>query len=223
MIICDDDELYAVKFAQNEYGDGRAIFTEQLVARLGRRIGAPVPAVCLVDVGPELTEEIRAKPELQLNFLPQPGLHHGSKWELGYSDRQGVAYVDENRERFAALHVLYAWFLASDQQWIYRNEAPHLVLSVDHSGFLPGGPNWTAETVAAEAAAIVADPTLAGIGLTVEEHNAALAQLATVSDGEIEEAVGATPDEWGTSPPEREAVASYLIARRDAIPAVLGG
>lgn len=41
----DDGRLYAVKFRNNDHGDGRAVFTEQVVGLLGQRIGAPVPEV----------------------------------------------------------------------------------------------------------------------------------------------------------------------------------
>lgn len=40
--ICDNGELYVVKFSGNNHGDGRGIFTEQVVALAGRLIGAPV-------------------------------------------------------------------------------------------------------------------------------------------------------------------------------------
>jgi hypothetical protein len=92
-----------------------------------------VPGVAIVEVPADLVDEIRGKPELGLGFDPLPGLHHGSVWALGYSDRQGIEYVDVNRERFGCLDVLYTWVWAGDQQWIYKNEPPHEVMSVDHS------------------------------------------------------------------------------------------
>jgi hypothetical protein len=33
---CDDNGLYAVKFAENKHGDGKGIFTEHVVALAGR-------------------------------------------------------------------------------------------------------------------------------------------------------------------------------------------
>src|SRR6266702_4238299 len=51
---CDDGNLYAVKFRGNPHGNGRAIFTEQVVGLLGRLVGAPVPEVRLVSVTAEL-------------------------------------------------------------------------------------------------------------------------------------------------------------------------
>jgi hypothetical protein len=51
--------------------------------------------------------------------------------------------VPDNRPRFAALAVLYGWIPAGDAQLIYRQTVSHLVYSVDHGHFFPGGPNWT--------------------------------------------------------------------------------
>jgi len=48
--ICDNGELYVVKFKENMHGDGRGLFTEQVVAIAGRLIGAPVADVELVEV-----------------------------------------------------------------------------------------------------------------------------------------------------------------------------
>jgi len=37
---CDDNRLYAVKFAGNNHGDGRGIYNEQVIAALGLLVGA---------------------------------------------------------------------------------------------------------------------------------------------------------------------------------------
>src|SRR6478672_5229291 len=126
-----DGGLYLVKFAQNKYGNGKGIFTEQVVALAGQLIGAQVPQVALVDVPREHAEELRAqRASLGLDFDPQPGIHHGSRWADGHTDQMGIAYEAENRERFGALQVLYTWIGgAGDHQFIYRAATPHEVLS----------------------------------------------------------------------------------------------
>ena len=40
---CGSDGMFVVKFANNDHGDGRAIATEQVVARSGALLGASVP------------------------------------------------------------------------------------------------------------------------------------------------------------------------------------
>ena len=206
---CDDASLYLVKFCENGHGNGHGIFAEEVVALAGRLIGAPVPQVDLVHVSNELIAG------LSLPFVPGEGAHHGSAWADGYSDRNGVAYVDENRERFGALDVLYAWlFCNGDQQYIYRNAAPHEVLSVDHSTFFPGGPQWS-EASLQSPPGVARDPVLAAIDLQPEHRAAALAKLGAVSPTDIARVVARPPDEWGVSEGERVALAEYIAKRQN--------
>jgi hypothetical protein len=124
--ICDDGLLHAVKFAQNNHGDGRAIFTEQIVGRAGLLLEAPVARVELVDVSSGLVEEVRAQPDPGVDFVPEPGIHHASLWATNYTDRQNADHVDTNRTRFGALEILYAWFFCTgDHQFIYNNTSQH--------------------------------------------------------------------------------------------------
>jgi hypothetical protein len=223
-IVCEDEALYAVKLSQNGHGDGRGIFSEQVVGRLGQLIMAPTAEVILINVPADLIEEIRATEGDNLGFVPEPGVHHGSRWALGFSDRQHLAYVDENRPAFAALCVLYSWvFCNGDHQWIYRNAPPHDVLSVDHTTFLPGGPDWTSATLRDGEAAVIADTQFAAVGLTPAEHAASLGRLSALTELQLAEVLAAPPDTWGVGLLDREAVASYLWNRRQRVADVLGG
>lgn len=207
--LCDDGAVYSVKFRENQHGDGRGIFAEQVVSLGGRLLGAPVAQVDLVHVSEDLVAQ------LSLPFNPQAGPHHGSQWAHGYSDRQHIAYVDENREAFGALHVLYTWMLCNgDHQFIYRNAAPHEVLSVDHSAFFPGGPDWTGASVAG-VGPLVEDPILAPLSLGPEHRAAALAKLAGVRPTDIARIVATPSDEWGVPVEDRVTLARYLYTRQN--------
>ena len=210
--MCDDGQLYLVKLTNNPHGDGKGNVAEQVVARAGALIGAPVPEVALIELAAEL---IGAS---QLPVVPDPGLHHGSRWAYGYTDRQHLAYVDQNRDRFGALDVLYAWtFCSGDHQWIYRNEPPHHVLSVDHTQFFHGGPGWTAEGLRANSTNMTADATLASLTLTSADRGPALERLRLVTEDDIARIVSVPPSEWGVSMAERVALAQYLHQRREAV------
>lgn len=133
---CDDGNDYVVKGQQA----GRAIVNEQIVGKLGVALKAPVGQVNLIDVPADLIGM-----QADLKHIPA-GVSHGSHLIPDCSDRQWLAHQDvpDNRLRFAALAVLYGWIPAGDHQLIYSQTAPHLVYSVDHGHFFPGGPNWTA-------------------------------------------------------------------------------
>jgi hypothetical protein len=220
--LCDDSGLYAVKFSQNQHGDGKAIFTEQVVGLAGKLLGAPVGPVELVDVAPALADALRADPSL--GFDPQPGPHHGSRWVgTNVSDRLGLEtqYLPTNRERFGALEVLYCWIpCTGDHQWIYDNEPPNHVYSVDHTTFFPSGSDWTVAGLAAEAANVSLDAQLATLGLDANDRRIAVEKLQAVTETQIAAVVAQPPDDWGVSADERRAVASYLWTRTTPVAAV---
>src|SRR6476646_6825285 len=87
-----DGGLYLVKFAQNKYGNGKGIFTEQVVALAGQLIGAQVPQVALVDVPREHAEELRAqRGPLGPHFDPPPGIPPRSRLGERPNDPMGNA------------------------------------------------------------------------------------------------------------------------------------
>jgi len=204
-VMANDGHVYLVKGRQN----GRMIVNEQIVAALGTELGAPIPAAALVDVPEPL---IRAEANMQ---HLQPGVSHGSRWLDNCSDRQGVAYVDrpENRSRFAALAVLYSWVHGGDQQLIYEKAPPHLVHSVDHGHFFPGGPNWQVAGLQAAGDAVL-DATFQSCGLTNSDYSPFTERLSLSSPQAIAVAVARPWHDWDITEDERIGVASYLDQRR---------
>ncbi len=214
LMTCDNGAEFVIKGMTHD----RTLVTEQIVGRLGRVIGAPVATVELVFVSPEL---VKAEPQLA---HVTPGLVHGSKWIADCTDRSGVevkyANMSENRNRFALLSVLYSWVSAQDQQFIYEKAAPHLVWSVDHGHFFPGGPRWSVQSLTGVPPAVV-DGTFAACALTPIEIAEAVEALRSVADHDIAAAVAAIPADWVFTAAEREAVARYLARRRSELLAFL--
>lgn len=140
---CADGNNYVVKGQQV----GRMAFNDQVSARLGRAIGAPVPdEVALVQVPAEL---IAANPGEMAHITP--GIGHGTKMIENTSERLAIERNNEpyNRPRFALLCIFFGWLGGSDTQYIYSTEDPYLVYSVDHGHFFHGGPNWNVTSLAA--------------------------------------------------------------------------
>ncbi|HZD68423.1 MAG TPA: HipA family kinase [Actinomycetes bacterium] len=213
---CDDGQLYAVKFRNNPYGDGRAIVAEHVVSLFGTLIGAPVAEVRLVTVTSELLTQLNIV--LDAGGPAAVGVHHGSRWVDGFSDRFDIRYADENRQAFAALHILYSWlFCNGDHQFIYRNAEPHDVLSVDHSSFLPDGTGWSAQRLRAHQDQLQLDPFFDSLALKQEEAADALDRLARLQPADIARVIATPPDEWGVSADDRVALAEYAEARRRKI------
>lgn len=218
---CDDGEQYAVKFRGTPHGDGRGIFTEQVVALFGRLMGAPVPEVRLVTV----TAELLAPLNIDLGGRPaEPGLQHGSCWAEGFSDRSDfLRYPDRNREGFGALRLLYSLLVCpNDHQVIYRNAEPHDVLSVDHGLFLPGSSSWTATGLRGFSDSVQLDPAFDPLSLAEDAHKPALDSLAVISPQEIADVAATSPAEWGISTDDRVAFAEFVERRRRNLLASFG-
>ncbi len=105
----------------------RSLFNDQVIGRLGNKLGGPVPAVSLVNLSQQF---IDTNPRAQHIFA---GICHATEFRDKYSDRVSIFHttVKENRPRYAALAIMYGWAHANDHQSIYPNDPPPIVLSVD--------------------------------------------------------------------------------------------
>ncbi len=167
-------------------------------------------------------ELIAVQPELS---HIRTGLCHGSLWIRDCTDRLGFEHANEppNRSRFARLAILYGWIGANDHQFIYLKDPPHLVFSVDHGHFFPGGPNWTAATLAGAPQASPDPTVISGCALTDVELRTACLELEGVDGRIIAAAIAAPLDDWGISANERIVVAEYLFRRRSELLVRFGG
>ncbi len=216
-LTCDDGFLYAVKFQGNPHGT-RILAAEQVISHLGLYLGAPVAVAAHVSVSAEF---VNAN-SIQVNGVAAlPGVHHGSRWELGATDREGLAYVGEaeNRDRFASLKVLYTWTCAGDSQFIYKKAAPHLVYSVDHGHFFPGSTGWTAPSLAA-APAPVLDPLFDPVGLGAADLKPFLDRLASLNPETVADAIARVRSDWGVADADLTALGNFLFARAAQIAAL---
>lgn len=213
LLECSDHREYVVKGLRPDNAspnrNARSIITDAVVARLGRALGAPVPAPMLVDV-----PEALVKSEPRMHHVA-PGPWHGLEYVRRCTGREKVQHVDENREAFARLALLYGWFKAGDHQLIYDNDAPHMVHSVDHGLFL--GDGWTVEMLSTLPPPVPDQEICDACWFSAAELREAANGLAEVSDGSIAGAVAAPPSSWGVSWTDRVALAEVLAARRDAL------
>jgi hypothetical protein len=213
-----DGKKYAVKGTQDRTGVApfdirRPLCNDQIVGRLGRDMGAPVPEVVFV----ELTAAfIAANPSISYMHA---GICHGQILMDTCSEKLGIQHCDvpDNRSRFAAIALLYGWIPAGDRQLIYEKSPPYLVYSVDHGHFFPQGPQWTVATLKTAIAPSPDSGLVTACKLTAADIIGALKGLSSLSSNDIATAVGMPIDLWGLSPIERAEVADYLDKRRAAM------
>jgi hypothetical protein len=207
---CIDKRDYIVKGQQA----GRQIVNEQIVARLGMALNAPVGESKIVEISPYLLE---LDPEF--NYLT-PGTAHATLFIPNcFDDRDLSGYYTnqpENLLRFALLCVLYGWVQAKDHQFIFQKNRPNLVYSVDHGHFFPGGPNWTENDLQGASAATLDERLRSACHFTTDtqEIRTALFQLSKIAETQIIQAVAAPPAEWGFTIEERVAMMEHLFIRQ---------
>lgn len=212
---CEDGQIYVVK-GQHA---GRSIFNDQVIARLGTQISAPVGNPALVMIPRELQEAEEKLVDIT------PGVAHGTLLIPDTSDRQWLTHTEKpyNRQRFSQLAILYGWLFANDQQLVYSNHEPYLVYSVDHGHFFPGGPDWTLASIAGGAPVQPYPEICNACNLSENEIKSAVDLLSQISDEAIIQAVAIPPDDWKVSIDERTALVEFIISRRDAMLAQFAG
>ena len=214
----DDNKTYVLKALRTDAEQGRMLFNDQVVARLGALIGAAVPPVALVAI-PQSLIDLNPHPQQGMGHC-RAGICHGSELIKDVMERiDQFQYVadDDNKRRFTILGVLHAWIGFSDRQFLYEINHPFRVSAVDHGHFFPNGPNWTLASLATAAAPVVAADLVGACSLARGDLYAGCSALAKATDGEIARILAIPPAEWGVKINERIGVAKYLSARRDVL------
>lgn len=207
---CIDKKDYVIKGQQA----GRQIINEQIVARLGKIMGAPVAEARIVEISSDLIEI-----EPQFDYLT-PGTAHGTLFIKDcFDDRDVMKYREQikNRSRFALLSVLYGWISAQDHQFIYHKTQPNLVYSVDHGAFFPNGLQWTEDDLRTAPKAKIDSLLSSRCRLTEDELQEALEKLEMVTEDDIIRVVAVPPQEWRFTMEERVTMVEYLIRRQQEL------
>jgi hypothetical protein len=212
-----DKREYVVKARQVDLQIERQMVNDQIVARLGILMKAPVGKPSLVEISSDLIE---ISPQ---HSYVLPGIAHATEFVEGCSDdRELFLHTKEpaNRDRFALLCVLYSWVYASDRQFIYKKQKPNLVYSVDHGHFFAGGSNWTIESLNQMNDLQIDLLLIETCKLTSQELEPAVRACLAVPEDSILNAVATPPSVWGITVDDRLALIEYLISRQKKIMAL---
>lgn len=206
---CEDGNDYVVKAFG--YG-GRQLINDQLVARLGILLKAPVGEPALISIPAKLIEA-----ERNLKGV-SAGLAHGCQWIPNCIDQWTLIATSEqeNRLRLVLLATLYGWAIANDHQFLFNRNPPRLIHSVDHGHFFPNPPNWSindlANTTQAELDAFFAD-----CNFTIDELQQAENHLKAIAPEQIIQTVAVIPEDWAFTMEERIAMVNFLVIRQKEI------
>ena len=208
LLQCADGRKYVVKGKQA----GRQIVNDQIVARLGLAINAPVGNPQIINVSQEL---IDLEPELQ-NF--GIGTAHGTEFIHNCIDEWTLIATSEpeNRIRLATLALLYGWTHANDRQFIFCKIPPRIIYSVDHGHFFPNPPEWRITDLEQDTSAVL-DSNFENCNFTDDELNVIYDILNEVKDSTIVQAVAFPKEDWGITFAERWGMINYLIKRKQEL------
>jgi hypothetical protein len=215
LIRADDGNRYWCKSLNNLQNEPRVPVNEQLVARLGLLIGAPVCRPELVYIPAALVGwEIRPGS----GRLLEEGWAHGSQAvDLVVETRDISANrgADDNRRRQAGIYALHDWCGGSDSQWLMAGPESEFH-SHDHGHYFPGGPAWTIASLQGAAGTSYAIPTPPA-GLDATELQQLAAQLEVVSEQDIATVASKIPAGWAVQDDELEALVDFIYDRRPQV------
>lgn len=194
--LADDGEIYWIKQPSNRQSF-RVPVTEQLIAGMGRLIDAPVCEVRLIAIPAEFDGEM-----LDNGTVLAAGIAHASR-DVGvcaFDKSYGPQFRsrDDNRRRHAGYFALYDWCWGDDMQWLYDLLDDRKMYSHDHGHFLPGAPDWNADSLA-ESADFPHELQANPAGLDDNELLRIADRLETLAARDLAEVVGRIPSDWHVS------------------------
>ena len=124
---------FGIKPLNNLQGE-RVPITEQIVARAGQLIGAPVCTPRTI----EIPEELATYPYCHSRVLV-PSIAHGSGAVDEVTEIRTMNHrnEDENNVRHAYIFALYDWCWGGDEQWLVDLSDEFRYYSHDHGHYLP--------------------------------------------------------------------------------------
>jgi hypothetical protein len=211
LVLANDGNRYWCKVLNNPQGQ-RVPINEQIVARIGMLIAAPVCTPELVYIPPTLA-----------GWEYRPGAMLVEGWAHGSLALEPVVETrtlqdrssDNNARRHAGIYALYDWVGGSDPQWLVRGTDSEY-FSHDHGHYFPNGPNWDIASLAAA----VGHPCPLGVppaGLDAPELARLAAAIEATTLEEIEACVAKVPAAWPVTDVELGAVVSFVLDRRQPV------
>lgn len=196
--------------------EGPSLATEQIVAQVGKLIGAPVCETSLIRI-----PEALAGWEPRSGISIKAGLAHASL-ALSRADETrnslDARLDDDNRSRHVGVYALYDWCFGADDQWLYDLDRDHMLYSHDHGAFFPpaGKGYWTRTSLPA-----VADtPHLLAYprnDLSAAAINDVANALEAVDRASLVKVLCSIPASWPVSGEDLEGIGWFLEHRAPAV------
>jgi hypothetical protein len=216
-----DRRTYFVKSLQScPPGQQASLAVEQIVARVGDLVGAPVCWTSLIRIPAVLAGTV-----IRPGFPPlQEGLAHASL-AIDHADEAGRPSLmdrakDGNCRRHVGVYALYDWCFGSDPQWLYDQDNDRMTFSHDHGLYLPphGMGGWTRQALIDHVDQPNELPD-ARAGLSVDAVEEVALALDSVTRTHLVGVLSAVPLSWPVSNENLEVLGWFLERRASAVAA----
>lgn len=217
----NDRNSYFVKSLQTcPRGQEASLAVEQIVARVGELIGAPVCETSLIRIPAAL-----AGTQLRHGFPPlQEGIAHASR-ALEHADEAGRPNLidrakDDNTRRHVGVYALYDWCFGSDPQWLYDRDNDRTTYSHDHGLYFPphGMGGWTRQALIDHVGRANELRDARG-GLSAEAVKGTALALEAVTRDDLVKVLCSIPRSWPVPDRDLEALGWFLEMRAPAVAA----
>lgn len=234
LLRADDGNEYVVKFRSNGQGL-RVLPNEWIAGSCARALGLPMPGIAMVNVEQAL---LNATHELS-GFRATPGLQFGCEHvPHGHSEPwENVLAHAENLDDLAGIIAFDTWVHNKDRSW--RSSNVHVVkgasgryrlIIFDHGWVFGGAPNWSVDSLKMERD-LVKPPFMDGVTYShfrqqirgANPFEPWLKKIERLPRKTIWRAIKQVPDEWGLDQTEKQALADYLLHRRNLVRPVIMG
>lgn len=207
LVRADDGERYWCKTLNNQQHP-RVPINEQIVARLGRLIGAAVCEPRLVQIPSDLVGW-----EFRPGRFLEEGWAHGGREIDGCVETRALEHRSEsdNAVRHVGFYAVHDWLGGQDQQWLYTPNDGFRYYSHDHGHYF-WGPAWTTASLAANEAA-PAPLAVSPAGLDSAEIDRMGGVIDTLQREDLEGALANLPATWPIDQVELDAVIDFSIHR----------
>ncbi|MCL8208929.1 MAG: hypothetical protein K6V97_12800 [Actinomycetia bacterium] len=219
----DDGGFAHVKLQANPQST-RSLVNDWIGTVLGRLAGAPVPRPVLVHVPFEALRDLA--PLTRVRW--RPGLQFGTEWlpEARPVTRRDVGRL-ANADDLPLAALFESWVYNEDLKWSHLLTVPdpagRRLVVADHGFIFPGGPRWTPGELSREARRWPPLGPLTALALSLPHRyrfRPALDRLLALEPGAIAAVLEAVPAEWGLSSRRRQAALTFLLGRRERLPAL---
>lgn len=225
-IICDDGEIYAVKFKQNPEGP-RVLANEFVCSKLAKLLDLPVPTPAIISVEKRFIEDFGNQISAHVGEDIKPGYHFGTQKIDKVFPIENADMLKSAQNKFIIPEILLFdhWIGNSDRESnkgnLLFNFGKMEIAVIDHTHAFELGPIWTAADLKQRIGESI---QIYNIGGNIYKKlvpfingfnpfHAIQTKMSGLTSEDLWYIINSTPEEWELSDEEKAVLLEYLVDR----------